>query len=72
MTRCWTGSVRWPGRLERASVDTMSMRPAREDHVGPNPVDCGKPGSKLPLVTDTNGLPLAVAISAANIPMGCC
>jgi hypothetical protein len=53
-------------------VDTMSMRPAREDHVGPNPVDCGKPGSKLPLVTDTNGLPLAVAISAANIPMGCC
>jgi hypothetical protein len=60
----WTGS-RQRGHHEHA-------RPAREDHVGPNPVDCGKPGSKLPLVTDTNGLPLAVAISAANIPMGCC
>jgi IS5 family transposase len=33
---------------------------------GPNPVDRGKSGSKLPVLTDASGLPLAVAVSAAN------
>ena len=33
---------------------------------GPNPVDRGKPGSKLHVLTDAGGLPLAVAVSAAN------
>ncbi len=33
---------------------------------GPNPVDRGKPGSKLHVLTDAAGLPLAVATSAAN------
>ncbi len=33
---------------------------------GPNPVDRGKPGSKLHVLTDATGLPLAVATSAAN------
>ena len=37
------------------------------DHVGANPVDRGKPGSKLHLVTDGQGLPLAVAVTAANV-----
>jgi hypothetical protein len=32
---------------------------------GPSPVDRGKPGSKLHVLTDTAGLPLAVAVSAA-------
>ena len=36
-------------------------------HVGANPVDRGKPGSKLHLVTDGHGLPLAVAVTAANV-----
>ena len=35
---------------------------------GPNPVDRGKPGSKLHVLTDAAGLPLAVAVSAANTP----
>jgi transposase len=35
--------------------------------VGANPVDRGKPGSKLHLVTDGQGLPLAVALTAANV-----
>jgi transposase len=35
--------------------------------VGANPVDRGKPGSKLHLVTDGQGLPLAVAVTAANV-----
>ena len=31
-----------------------------------NPVDRGTPGSKLHVLTDRSGLPLAVAVSAAN------
>ncbi|GAA5115250.1 hypothetical protein GCM10025762_29590 [Haloechinothrix salitolerans] len=37
---------------------------------GPNPVDRGKPGSKLHVLTDRGGLPLATGISAANTPDG--
>jgi transposase len=33
---------------------------------GPNPVDRGKPGSKIHVLSDRNGLPLAVAVTAAN------
>ena len=33
---------------------------------GPNPVDRGKIGAKIHLLSDRAGLPLAVAISAAN------
>jgi hypothetical protein len=35
--------------------------------VGANPVDRGKPGSKLHLVCDGSGLPLTVAVTAANV-----
>jgi transposase len=57
------------GRLDwsRASVDTMSVRARRGDHVGANPVDRGKPGSKLHLVCDGGGLPLTAAVTAANV-----
>jgi transposase len=57
------------GRLDwsRASVDSMSVRAKRGDHVGANPVDRGKPGSKLHLVCDGSGLPLAAAVTAANV-----
>ncbi|GAA1308888.1 hypothetical protein GCM10009634_73350 [Saccharothrix xinjiangensis] len=34
---------------------------------GPNPVDRGKPGSKIHVVTDRAGLPLAIGVSAANL-----
>src|SRR5215218_5366544 len=37
------------------------------DHVGANPVDRGKPGSKLHLVCDGGGLPLSVVVTAANL-----
>jgi transposase len=33
---------------------------------GPSPVDRGKPGSKIHILSDRGGLPLTVAISAAN------
>jgi transposase len=38
------------------------------DHVGANPVDRGKPGSKLHLVCEGRGLPLAAVVTAANVP----
>jgi IS5 family transposase len=33
---------------------------------GPSPVDRGKPGSKIHVVSDRGGIPLSVAVSAAN------
>src|SRR3954453_9693618 len=33
---------------------------------GPSPVDRGKPGSKMHVLSDANGLPLLVGVSAAN------
>jgi IS5 family transposase len=35
--------------------------------VGANPVDRGKPGSKIHLVCERRGLPLAAAVTAANV-----
>jgi len=35
--------------------------------VGANPVDRGKPGSKLHLVCDGGGLPLAAVVTAADV-----
>lgn len=41
-------------------------RPQRGELTGPNPVDRGKKGSKIHLITDQGSLPLSVAISGAN------
>ena len=41
--------------------------PNAGDHVGANPVDRGKPGSKLHLVSERHGLPLTAAVTAANV-----
>jgi transposase len=56
------------GRLDwsRVSVDSFSLRAARGDHVGANPVDRAKPGSKLHLAVDGGGLPLSVLVTGAN------
>jgi transposase len=59
------------GRLDwtRASVDSASVRAKRGGgHVGANPVDRGKPGSKLHLACEGGGLPLTAAVTAANVP----
>ncbi len=37
------------------------------EKTGPNPTDRGRPGSKRHLITDANGIPLAVQITAANL-----
>ncbi|MFE1465547.1 IS5 family transposase [Streptomyces nigra] len=57
------GAVGWSAAL----VDSASVRAKKGGElVGPNPVDRGKPGSKLHVLTDAEGLPLVTAVSAAN------
>ncbi len=41
--------------------------PKGGEHTGPSPVGRRKPGTKLHLLSDANGLPLVVGISAANV-----
>ncbi|MFD5433498.1 IS5 family transposase [Kitasatospora sp. NPDC127067] len=55
------GPVEVRGRLgEHAS-------PEKGELTGPNPVDRGKYGSKIHLLTERTGLPLSLAISGANL-----
>ena len=39
----------------------------RGDATGPNPTDRGKPGTKRHLITDSQGIPLAVRLTSANV-----
>ncbi|MGN2637877.1 IS5 family transposase [Nocardia takedensis] len=58
------GLIDW----SRAVVDGASVRAKKGGALtGPNPTDRGKPGSKLHVLTDRNGIPLAVAVSGANV-----
>ncbi|MFD1662951.1 IS5 family transposase [Streptomyces caeni] len=57
------GAIDWSAAL----VDSASVRAKKGGQlVGPNPVDRGKPGAKLHILTDAQGLPLVTAVSAAN------
>ncbi|MEV0111230.1 IS5 family transposase [Nocardia sp. NPDC050799] len=61
--------LRAAGRLElsRVLVDASHVRALkRGDHVGPSPVDRGRPGSKHHLITDAAGTPLAVTLTGGN------
>jgi hypothetical protein len=51
--------------LERPSWTARA--PSAGDHVGANPVDRGKPGSKIQLVCEGHGLPLTAAVTAADV-----
>ncbi|WP_097886231.1 IS5 family transposase [Streptomyces sp. st140] len=49
-------------------VDAASVRAKKGGSLaGPNPVDRGKAGSKLHVLTDAQGLPMVVGVSAANV-----
>ncbi|WP_404818686.1 IS5 family transposase [Streptomyces triticiradicis] len=48
-------------------IDSVNMRALKGDLTGPNPVDRGKCGSKIHLITERTGLPLSVGISGANM-----
>jgi hypothetical protein len=56
------------GRLawSRASLDSATVRAKLGGPRRRNPVDRGKPGSKLHLARERRGLPLAAAVTAAN------
>jgi transposase len=45
----------------------MTVRAKRGGPCAANPVDRGKPGSKLHLVCDGSGLPLTAVVTAANV-----
>ncbi|MER6815678.1 IS5 family transposase [Spirillospora sp. NPDC000708] len=78
----WTRAGLWPrlhhavldelgvrGQVDWASaiVDAAAVRAKRGTLTGRNPVDRGKKGSKLHVLSDAAGLPLVVAVSAANV-----
>ncbi|KAB1977784.1 IS5 family transposase [Streptomyces triticiradicis] len=53
--------------LSRAVLDSAHVRAKKGGELaGPSPVDRGKPGSKMHVLSDANGLPLRVGLSAAN------
>ena len=58
------------GRLDwsRASVDSASVRAKRGGHVGANPVDRGKPGSKIHLACEGSGPPLTAVVTGPTSP----
>ncbi|WP_338674264.1 IS5 family transposase [Streptomyces sp. SCSIO 30461] len=78
----WTEAGLWR-RLHRAVLDELGARarwtgsrrsstrppfsPKGGSLTGPNPVDRGKKGSKLRVLSDAQGIPLAVAVSGANM-----
>lgn len=59
-----TDGIDW----SRAVIDARSFA-ARKGGActGPNPTDRGRPGTKHHVLADRNGLPLTVALSAANV-----
>jgi transposase len=77
----WTEAGLWP-KLHRAVLDRIgakgeidwsaaildaaAVRAKGGSLTGPNPVDRGRTGSKLHVLSDANGLPLLVGVSAAH------
>lgn len=53
--------------VSRVVLDSAHVRAKKGgEHTGPSPVDRGKPGSRMHILSDANGLPLLVGVSAAN------
>ncbi|MEU0930938.1 IS5 family transposase [Streptomyces malaysiensis] len=57
------GELDW----SRCAIDSVNMRALKGDLTGPNPVDRGKKGSKIHLITERTGLPVSIGISGANL-----
>ncbi|GAA2401025.1 hypothetical protein GCM10010404_68570 [Nonomuraea africana] len=56
------GELDW----SRCAVGSISLRAVKGELTGPNPVDRGKNGTKIHMITERTGLPISVAISAAS------
>src|SRR5215207_599156 len=66
--RSWIGSASRAGSTGHGQRGQHERaRQAWGDHVGANPVDRGKPGSKLHLLCDGGGLPLTAVVTGANV-----
>lgn len=52
--------------LHRCAVDGSHVRALKGDHVGPWPVDRGRPGSKHHLIVDAHGIPLQATPTGGN------
>ncbi|WTX01140.1 IS5 family transposase (plasmid) [Streptomycetaceae bacterium NBC_01309] len=58
------GELDW----SRCAIDSVNVRAMKGGNLtGPNPVDRGKKGSKIHLITERTGLPLSIGISGANL-----
>ncbi|WP_455678725.1 IS5 family transposase [Streptomyces atratus] len=57
------GDLDW----SRCAIDSVNMRAMKGELTGPNPVDRGKKGSKIHLITERTGLPLSIGISGASL-----
>ncbi|WP_405378942.1 MULTISPECIES: IS5 family transposase [Streptomyces] len=54
--------------LSRVVLDSAHVRAKKGGELtGASPVDRGKPGSKMHILSDTNGLPVVVAVSGGNV-----
>jgi transposase len=54
---------------ERALIDaSFAKAPEGGEDTGPNPTDRSKSGSKHPVMTGAQGVPLAATVTAANVP----
>lgn len=62
-----TGLARRPGLVALRDRLGEHAGPERGDLTGPNPVDRGKKGSKIHLITERTGLPISIGISGANL-----
>ncbi len=60
----WTARTSSTCRALSSTPLTSALK--RGELAGPSPVDRGKPGSKMHVLSDANGLPLRVGVSAAN------
>ncbi|WP_427155671.1 IS5 family transposase [Streptomyces sp. TRM70308] len=53
--------------LSRIVLDSAHVRAKKGgEHTGPSPVDRGKPGTRMHILSDRSGLPLVVGISTGN------
>lgn len=67
MSSCRICKIRKRSTGAELVLTALSSRQKGEELTGPNPVDRGRPRSKHHNITDRNGIPLVVGLTAANV-----